>query len=219
MTNIKTEFKEILVQTGITMLEEGLTVGTWGNFSLRDPESGLVYITPSGMPYKSLRPEDVVILDADGNRVKSERVPSVEHPTHRAIYKARADVNAIIHTHPVYSTVLGVNHMALPAISEDFAQIVGYKLSCSKYALPGTKELAKNVVEGLGKENGVLLPNHGTIVVGADMSGALTICHVVEKSAQIYILAKSIGTPHIISDDDIAAMQDYVQNQYGQKGA
>lgn len=214
---IKTELKEIIVETGITMLEEGLTVGTWGNFSLRDPETNLIYITPSGMPYKSLRPEDVVVLDTDANRVKSERVPSVEHPTHLAIYKARADVNAVIHTHPIYTTVLGVNHMELPAISEDFAQIVGYKMSCSEYALPGTKELGQNVVKGLGKENGVLLPNHGTIVVGADMPSALTICHVVEKSAQIYILAKSIGTPHIIPDDDIAAMQDYVRNQYGQR--
>ena len=214
---IKTELKEIIVQTGITMLEEGLTVGTWGNFSLRDPETGLIYITPSGMPYKSLRPDDVVVLDADANRVKSERVPSVEHPTHLAIYKARADVNAVIHTHPIYTTVLGVNHMELPAISEDFAQIVGYKMSVSKYALPGTKELGENVVKGLGKENGVLLPNHGTIVVGADIPSALTICHVVEKSAHIYILAKSIGTPHIIPDDDVAAMQDYVRNQYGQR--
>lgn len=212
----KTEIKEIIVETGIKMIEEGLTVGTWGNFSVRDPETGLIYITPSGMDYTTLRPDDVVVLDAQMNIVEGERVPSVEHPMHVAIYNARGDINAVVHTHPIYSTVLGVNHMELPAVSEDFAQIVGYKMSCSEYALPGTAELAQNVVKGLGKENGVLLPNHGTVLVGADMPSALTICHVAEKSAQIYILAKSIGTPHIIPDDDIAAMQDYVRNEYGQ---
>ncbi|MBT3321877.1 MAG: class II aldolase/adducin family protein [Anaerolineae bacterium] len=216
---IKNNLKEIIVETGIKMLAEGLTVGTWGNFSVRDPETGLIYITPSGMAYNSLQTEDVVVLDKDANLADGKRIPSIEHPMHLALYAARADVNAVVHTHPIYSTVLGVNGMELPAISEDFAQIVGYKMSCSKYALPGTKELGQNVVKGLGKENGVLLPNHGTVVVGANMPAALTICHVVEKSAQTYILAKSIGTPNIIPDADIKAMQDYVQNEYGQKGA
>jgi len=127
-------------------------------------------------------------------------------------------VNAVIHTHPLYSTVLGVNGMELPAVSEDFAQIVGDKIICSKYALPGTKELGENVAIGLGEErNAVLLPNHGTLCVGEDMKSTLTICHVVEKAAQIYILALSIGKPHLISAEDIKAMQDYKKNQYGQR--
>jgi L-fuculose-phosphate aldolase len=132
-------------------------------------------------------------------------------------YNARPDVNAVIHTHPLYSTVLGINGMELPGISEDFVQIVGDKMICSEYALPGTPELARNAVKGLGERNGVLLPNHGTLVVGPDMPMAMTICHVVEKTAHIYILAKSIGTPNLISMEDIIAMQDYVRNQYGQR--
>ena len=107
--------------------------------------------------------------------------------------------------------------MELPGVSEDFVQIVGDKMVCSEYALPGTPELARNVVKGLGSRNGVLLPNHGTLVVGPDMPMALIICRIVEKTAHIYIMAKSIGTPNLISLEDTKIMQDYARNEYGQK--
>lgn len=218
MTNrIKEELKQVVVDTGLTMLEEGLTVGTWGNFSTRDPETGLIYITPSGMNYDSITPDDIVVLDSSVSVVDGFRVPSVERVMHVSVYNARPDVNAVIHTHPLYSTVLGVNGMELPGISEDFVQIVADKMICSEYALPGTPELARNVVKALGIRNGVLLPNHGTLVVGADMPSAITICQVVEKTAHIYIMAVSIGTPNLISIEDILAMQDYARNKYGQR--
>ena len=212
------KYKEIVADTGVTMIEEGLTVGTWGNISVRDPETDLIYISPSGMDYREIEPEDIVVLDLEVNVVDGKRVPSIEKQTHLAVYRARPDVNAVVHTHPLYSTVLGVNMMELPAISEDFAQIVGDKIICSKYALPGTKELGVNVAAGLGEErNAVLLPNHGTVNVGEDMKTALTVCHVVEKTAHIYIMALNIGTPHLISAEDIKAMQDYKKNHYGQR--
>jgi L-fuculose-phosphate aldolase len=216
--NIKQSYRELIVDTGRRMLAEGLTVGTWGNISARDPETGLIYISPSGMDYRVIEPADVVVLNLDMTVVDGERIPSIEKHTHLAVYRARADVNAVVHTHPLYSTVLGVTHMELPAVSEDFAQLVGDKIICSEYALPGTPELGKNVAIGLGAErNAVLLPNHGTVNVAPDMETALTVCHVVEKSAHIYIMARSIGTPHLISAEDIKAMQDYKKNHYGQR--
>lgn len=218
MTNrINEELKQVVVDTGLAMLKEGLTVGTWGNFSARDPETGLIYITPSGMDYHIITPDDIVVLDSSVNVVDGFRVPSVEKVMHVSVYNARPDVNAVIHTHPLYSTVLGVNGMELPGISEDFVQIVADKMVCSEYALPGTPELARNVVKAMGDRNGVLLPNHGTLVAGADMPSAITICQVVEKTAHIYIMALSIGTPNLISMEDILAMQDYARNKYGQR--
>ena len=214
---ISDTFKKIVIDAGLTMLREGLTVSTWGNVSVRDSETGLIYISPSGMDYQSIQPDDIVVLDAALNIVDGLRKPSIEKEMHAAVYNARSEVNAVVHTHPLYSTVLGVNGMELPAVSEDFAQIVGDKIICSEYALPGTPELAQNTVKALGKQNSVLLPNHGTMSVGEDMKSALTVCQVVEKAAHIYILAKSIGTPHLISDEDIKAMQDYKQNMYGQR--
>lgn len=218
MTNqVREPLKQVIVDTGKTMIRQGLTVGTWGNISLRDPETGLMYISPSGIDYEDVQVEDVVVLDRALEVVDGFRKPSVERRMHMAAYEARSDVNAVIHTHPLYSTVLGVNHMELPGISEDFVQIVGDKMICAEYALPGTAELAKKSSEALGDRNAVLLPNHGTLCVGENMKHALTICHVVEKTAHVYIMAKSIGTPQLISEEDIRAMQYFARHEYGQR--
>lgn len=216
-SNISNTYKEIVVEAGLKMLKDGLTVGTWGNISARDIETGLIYITPSGMDYEGITTDDIIVMDNELNIVDGHRIPSIEKHMHVEVYKTRSDINAVIHTHPLYSTVLGVNGMELPGISEDFVQIVGDKIICSEYALPGTLELAKNAVKALGKCNAVLLPNHGTLNVGEDMNCAQTICYLVEKTAHIYIMAKSIGTPHLISQADIKVMQDFARNQYGQR--
>ena len=214
---IKLKFKEMVVDAGKTMLREGLTVGTWGNISTRDSETGLIYISPSGMHYQEIQTGDIVVLNDALEIVDGARTPSIEKIMHVAVYNARPDVHAVIHTHPLYSTVLGVNGMELPGISEDFVQIVGDKIVCSEYTLPGSPELAENVVKAMGSRNAVLLPNHGTLCVSEDIGQALTICHVVEKTAHIYIMAQSIGTPHLLSAQDIKAMQDYKRTKYGQR--
>jgi L-fuculose-phosphate aldolase len=217
MQEIKGALKKAVVDTGLTIIRQGLTVGTWGNISLRDSETGLIYITPSGMDYDDIQADDVVVINDELEVVDGFRTPSCERGMHVAVYKARQDVNAVLHTHPLYSTVLGVNLMELPGISEDFVQIVGDKIICSEYALPGTPELARNAVQALGERNAVLLPNHGTLCVGEDLKIALRVCHVVEKAAHIYILAQSIGTPHLIAEDQIKAMQYFARNIYGQR--
>jgi L-fuculose-phosphate aldolase len=214
---INEALKKTVVEAGRTMVHQGLTLGTWGNVSLRDPETGFIYITPSGIPYLEIRFEDIVVLDSAEEVVDGYRIPSVERGMHLAVYSARNDVNAVVHSHPLYSSVLGVNRMELPGMSEDFVQIVADKIICSEYALPGTPELARNVVAALGERNAVLLPNHGTLCVGEDMVRALLISHVVEKTAQIYIMAKSIGIPHMIAPEHIEAMQYYARHIYGQR--
>jgi L-fuculose-phosphate aldolase len=214
---IKESLKETVVEAGRTMVRERLTLGTWGNVSLRDPETGFIYITPSGIPYLEIQVPDIVAMNLDGEVVGGHRIPSIERGMHIAVYKVREDVNAVVHSHPLYSSVLGVNHMELPGMSEDFVQIVADKIICSEYALPGTPELAQNVVAALGERNAVLLPNHGTLCAGEDMARTLLISQAVEKAAQIYIMAKSIGTPHLISPEHIEAMQWYARNVYGQR--
>jgi L-fuculose-phosphate aldolase len=213
---IKDTLKAIVVEAGLEMIEQGLSVATWGNISLRDEETHWIYITPSGMDYETIRRADIVVLNEDLRIVDGTARPSIEKRMHAAIYRARQDVNAVIHTHPLYSAVLGVNGMDLPGISEDFVQIVGERITCADYALPGTETLAQNVVTALGERNAVLMPNHGTLCVGADMKTAFKVCQVVEKTAHIYILAKSIGTPRVLPPKDIQAMQKLVQN-YGQE--
>lgn len=214
---VKKELKKLVAGAGVTMIEQGLTVGTWGNVSVRDKETGLIYISPSGVDYEDIREEHVVVLNNRCEVVDGTYRPSIEKQMHVSIYNTREDVNAVIHDHPLHSSVLGVNRMELPGVSEDFVQIVGDKIICCEYALPGTPELARNAVTALGDRNAVILPNHGTLCVGEDLKYALKVCHVVEKAAHVYILARSIGTPHLLTEEQIKAMQYFARHLYGQR--
>ncbi len=216
MERIKKELKQAVREGGLTLFNEGLTVGTWGNISIRDEETGLVYIKPSGMPYPDIKDDDIVVMNSEYRVVDGKRKPSIEYNFHIAIYNARSDVHCVLHYHPVYSSVFGVLREDIPGISEDFVQLVGDKIINCEYALPGTEELARHVVKGLGDRNAVMIPNHGTICVGGDFKTAEKTIFVVEKAAHIYILARSIGTPRLISEEDIKAMQKFAKNFYGQ---
>lgn len=213
---IKNELKSMIIKVSKEILKKGLTVGTWGNISLIDRSYDLIYITPSGMDYNRIVENDIVVLNFEGKVVDSNRKQSVETPMHLAVYKARPDVNSVIHYHPIHSTVLAITNTEIPGISEDFVQIIGDKVICSKYALPGTQELASNVVVGLGNRNAVLLPNHGALCVGKDIDDAFRVCTVLEKTAKIFIMVKNIGSYSLISDKDIKIMQDAIKS-YGQK--
>ncbi|MCF7942064.1 MAG: class II aldolase/adducin family protein [Spirochaetia bacterium] len=215
-SNVKEAFKQMIVDGGNQMVAEHLTVGTWGNLSIRDPETNLIYLKPSAMKYSEITTDDILVYNSDFERVDGHRKPTIEYQFHIAIMNARPDVNCVIHTHPVYSAVLGTLDMDLPGICEDFVQLVGDKISNCTYALPGTLDLADNVVAGLGQKNAVMIPNHGTVCVGADWDMVMKVCFVVEKSAQVYVLAKTIGKPILITDEDVAAMQDFAKNHYGQ---
>lgn len=215
---VKQEFKRVIVDTGMEMIKTGMTVGTWGNISIRDPETNLVYISPSGMNYTDIETQHVVVMDTEMNIVDGEAEPSIEKNMHTAVYRARADVNAVVHTHPTWSSVFGVVRQNLPAVSEDFAQIVGAEVElCKTYELPGTPGLGKTAVESLGNNFAVLLPNHGALSVGPDIGYALKVSVVLEKNAQIYLFAKLFGTPNLFEPSDIEAMQQFARTQYGKK--
>jgi len=214
---ISEDLKRLIVNTGRELYKQNLTIGTWGNISVLDPKTGLVYIKPSGMDYNKITLEDVIVVDKQGKTIEGFRKPSVEMPMHLSIYNARKDVRAIVHYHPVYSSVLAVTGFSLPGICEDFVQVVGEKVLCAKYALPGSDDLAENAVASLGNRNAVFLLNHGTLCVGKDMKEAIRVCYVVEKTAHIYILSKSVGKCRIIPDEDIKVMQDFARNVYGKK--
>lgn len=216
MSYVRKELKQSIVDGGMRLFNQGLTVGTWGNLSIRDPETRLIYIKPSGMNYPEIQVDDIVVMNDKTQIVEGHRKPSIEFNFHIAIMNARKDVNCVLHYHPVYSSVFGVIYEDIPGIGEDFVQLIGDKVINCKYALPGTEKLAEYVVEGLADRNAVMIPNHGSVCVGCDFDTALKTIHVVEKTAQICILARSIGTPHLIDSDDILAMQDFARNHYGQ---
>ncbi|MFO7850091.1 MAG: class II aldolase/adducin family protein [Spirochaetia bacterium] len=216
---VKGSYRQIIVDAGVEMVRKGITVGTWGNISVRDPESRLLYISPSGMDYTKIQPQHVVVMNEDIEVIQGEAEPSIEKHMHAAVYRERSDVNAVIHTHPTYSTVFGVTDTPLPAVSEDFVQIVGDEVSTAKpYQLPGTAELGETAVKSLGSNNAVLLPGHGALSVGGDMDTALKVSLVLEKNAQIYLFARLLGGEiRTFTRAEIDAMQSFAKNQYGKK--
>lgn len=211
-------YKKELVRAGQRMLEKKLTVETWGNISLYDDESGLVYMTPSAMPYDAITEDDVVVVRlCDGEIVEGFRKPTVEKELHLEVYRSRPEIRAVIHTHPVYSQVFAVLHRSIPAIIDEAAQALGGEVETAEYALPGTIELARNTVKALGKDKmACLLANHGAVCIGKDLSKAFKTCAVLEMTAQIYQMALQIGTPYVIPDDKVAFMRDFAENHYGQ---
>ena len=215
---ISDAYKQVIVDTGKEMIRTGMTVGTWGNISVRDPKTGLVYISPSGMDYTTIQSQHVVVMDTDMTIVDGEAEPSIEKHMHTSVYRHRDDVNAVVHTHPTWSTIFGVVRQSLPAVSEDFAQIVGAEVMyCRTYELPGTPELGEAAVEALGDNNAVLLPNHGALAVGPDMPFTLKVSIVLEKNAQIYLFSRLIGKTTLFEKEDIEAMQTFARNHYGKK--
>ncbi len=212
------DYKKLIVESGKRMAGSGLTVETWGNISYRDPETQLVYLTPSAMLYDTIVEDDVVVCKLDGTIVEGTRKPTIETEMHLSIYRNREDVNAVVHTHPMYSMVYAAQGKDIPLIIDEAAQILGDTCRCAEYALPGTLELADNCVAALGeKSNACLVHSHGAVCVGGDMDGAFKVAKVLEVTSQIYYMIEATGgKPVGISTENVAAMQDFVKNSYGQ---
>lgn len=210
-------YKQALIEAGKEMASKNLTVETWGNLSLKDPSTHKIYLTPSGMAYNTLKEEDICVLDEEGNVIEGDKKPSVEKMLHVLVYKQRNDVNAILHTHPLHSSVFGVLHQSIPCITDEMAQAIGGEVKCATYALPGSIDLANNVVKALGTSQAVLMSNHGAVCVGKDMKECFKVATVLETSAEIYQKALAIGTPVEIEKENVDWMRNFAVNKYGQR--
>jgi L-fuculose-phosphate aldolase len=209
--------REKVARAGARMARAGLVVGTWGNVSYRVSHEDLAAITPSGMPYDALMPRDIVVVDLKGNVVEGERKPSTELELHLAIYRARPEVCAVMHTHSVFASAMAAARMPIPPMVEDLAQIIGGEVPVAEYGPAGSRELAGKVVEALGESNAVLLANHGMVGVGVDLEEAFNVCQIVEKAAQIYLWASLAGTPVALSRSEVVKLRKDYLTVYGQQ--
>jgi L-ribulose-5-phosphate 4-epimerase len=185
----------------------GLIRGTSGNISARDPETGLVVITPSGIPYEALSPNDLPVVNLDGHLVRGNLKPSSETHLHMAVYRARTDVNGIAHTHSVYGTVFSVLNREIPTVTVPLA-LYG-PVSVAPFRIPGSLELAEEVVTHLSKaRKAILLQNHGVLCVGVTVEEALNCAAYVEEGAQVAYLAMAVGTFTSISPEHAEMMKE-----------
>jgi len=195
---------------------DNLVKGTWGNFSIKVKDK--IIITPSGYSYELMTPNDLVILNMEGNIIEGDRVPSSEWMMHSEIYKKRDDINIILHTHPNYSSIASVTLDEIPSLIEDSAMILGPSIKVTDYKLPGSKELAVETEKKLGDNNAVIMRNHGLVTVGNSFNEVISAAHIVEKNIMIYIEALKLGKEiHYISDEDLQMLREKYFKSYRQK--
>ena len=149
--------------------------------------------------------EDIVVVDGDLNPVEGHLMPSSESLLHVAIYKARPDVGAIVHTHAVYSSAVAAAGMAIPPIVDEMVVTLGGEVRVSEYAPPASEAVAEQVCKALGNRDAALIRNHGAVAVGADPHAALNASVLTERVAQIYVLSSYIGCPAKLPDEVVAS--------------
>ena len=206
--------REQVIEYSLKLLSEGLTNGTAGNVSIFNREEGLAAISPTGVNYSELTPEMISIVDLEGKLIEGLK-PSSELEMHMILYRNREDVNAVIHTHPVYTTVLACLRQDLPAIDYMIAVTGATKVKCAEYASYGTKELAENAYKAMGSSLAVILANHGLTTAGKDIANAFNITVQVEYISNLYIKAKNIGEPIVLPDNEMNSMLERFKT-YGQ---
>jgi ribulose-5-phosphate 4-epimerase/fuculose-1-phosphate aldolase len=189
-----TDYRKEVYNTALKLVSVGLIRLSAGNISMRLPD-GNVAITPSSIPYDEMSYEQVVILDMQGNTVDGDLKPSVEKMLHIDAYKAREDINAVIHSHSIYSMALSLVGLEIPAIISEMIPL-GAPIPVVGYALAGTEILAEKAAIPFRERpllKAVLLENHGTLVVGKNLKDAFQNAYNLETGAEVYHKALQTG--------------------------
>ncbi|MDG9728321.1 MULTISPECIES: class II aldolase/adducin family protein [unclassified Streptomyces] len=205
---------EALVATARRTVADGLVVGTSGNVSVRVGDT--VLVTPSGVPYDRLAPDDVTGVDLDGRQVLGTLVPTSELPMHLAVYRA-TDARAVVHTHAVHATAVSVLVPELPPVHYMTAALGG-PVRVAPYAAYGTDELARNMLDALTDRTGCLLQNHGTLTYGTSLDQAYDRTAQLEWMCRLWLTASSVPgrTPSLLTEDQLTEVAEKLQG-YGQR--
>ncbi len=195
-----------------------LVAWTSGNISARDPESGLVVIKPSGIKFADLTPENMVVVNLDGEIVEGDYKASSDTASHCYVYRHIPQVNGIVHTHSRYATAFAILGHEIPCITTAMGDEFGGPIPCGGFALIGGEEIGQVVVNTLkdSRSPSCLLQNHGVFATGGTAEAAVKAAVMTEDNAAIVWTALQIGTPLLINQADIDRLYDRYQNVYGQ---
>ena len=198
------ELRRGIIEAARRMNAIGLNQGTSGNISAR--AGNRMLITPTGIPYDDLEPEDICALTLEGEygAYEGRLAPSSEWRFHLDITKARPDVGAIVHAHSTYATTLAICRKNIPACHYMIAASGGSTIRCADYATYGTKELSDNALRALDGRRSCLLANHGMIATGPDLAKAMWLAVELETIAKQYYLSLTLGGPVLLPDEEIA---------------
>jgi L-ribulose-5-phosphate 4-epimerase len=178
-----------------TICEKGYICATGGNFSARVEGTDQFVITPSSRPYDTMKKEDLCVVNLKGEKVEGEFKPSTEAPIHRLIFEKRPEVNGVIHMHSKFATAVACME-GVDGVPPFYFELLGYfggPLPLAPFAPPGSDDLARVVVETMGKGSGVLMEHHGAVGVGKDIKDAMVKCDIIEKSCEMYLAILAVG--------------------------
>jgi L-fuculose-phosphate aldolase len=209
------ELRATIIATARSMNARGINRGTSGNVSARWNGRFVGFlITPTGMPYDTTTPDDIVTMTMDGE-ARGDRLPSSEWRFHRELYRARGDLDAIVHLHSPFATTLACMRRGIPAFHYMVAVAGGRDIRCAPYATFGSPELAIHVVSAMADRRACLLANHGMIAAGTDLATALALAIEVEGLAEMYWRALQLGEPKLLTDTEMDAVLEKFRT-YGQ---
>ena len=209
------KLREIVWKCNLELPKNDLVKMTSGNVSGRDPETGLVVIKPSGYSYEEMTPAHMVVVDLEGRVVEGELKTSTDTDTHLYVYRHRADVFGIVHTHSPYATSFAVLGQPIPACLTASA-MVGGEVPLGAYAPIGGEAIGQEIVNKIGRARAIIMQNHGVFTIGNSPQQATKMAVEVEEIAKITHLAMLRGQPVVLSPSQVDYMVDLYQNEYGQ---
>src|SRR5689334_656405 len=192
------KLKEELLELHLELPKNNLVMWTGGNVSARDPETGLVVIKASGIRYEDMLTKHMVVVDMDGKMVEGDFKPSSDVYSHLYIYKHRADVGGVVHTHSRYATAFAAVGRPIPCVLTAIADEFGGPIPCGGFALIGDEAIGKVVIDSIGKSPAVLLKNHGVFTIGKNATAAVKAAVMTEDVAATVWMALQLGTPEAI---------------------
>ncbi|WP_200824884.1 L-ribulose-5-phosphate 4-epimerase [Nonomuraea solani] len=201
------------------LVRYNLVVWTAGNVSGRVPGEDLFVIKPSGVSYDELTPENMVVCDLDGNLVEGEHSPSSDTAAHAYVYRNMPEVGGVVHTHSTYASAWAARGEAIPCVLTAMADEFGGEIPLGPFALIGDDSIGQGIVETLKghRSKAVLMQNHGVFSIGKDPKSAVKAAVMCEDVARTVHVARQLGDPLPIAQDDIDRLYDRYQNVYGQR--
>lgn len=210
------QLRRDVCELNLELPRQGLVSWTSGNLSGRAPGADAVAIKPSGIQYRNLTPDHIVVVDLDGRVLWGDYKPSTDTATHLYIYRHRPDVNGVVHTHSTYATAWAAVGRPIPVYLTSAADNFGGPVPCGNYAVIGEEAIGREVVDGIGGSSAMLLKNHGVFTIGDTPEHALRAAVMVEEVAKTAAIALALGTPSEIPEEEVTRQRTFYLASYGQ---
>jgi L-ribulose-5-phosphate 4-epimerase len=208
--------RQEICRLNMELPRNNLVAWTSGNVSGRDPESNWVVIKPSGVPYAELTPENMVVVDLDGKVVEGKLKPSSDTFAHVYVYRERADVNGIVHTHSTFATAWAAAGKPIPAVLTAICDEFGGPIPIGAYARIGGDEIGQEILRSIGSSPAILMKNHGVFTIGRTPEAAVKAAVMVEDVARTVFYAFQLGQPDEIPAEEVARAHRRYLEEYGQ---